>query len=204
MILMIDPRKVTNFERTDEELEEFMLFSVAVAGKGAFQQAAKVDEFIRKFHGGGYTPFGVIRTMDMDGTLDFFLRSVKIGQYNRIGTAYRGLARFFKYNPDTDRHSPLRDVHIKYLETIKGVGMKTARFFAMHTRPHQQYACLDTHILRWLGEKGHIVPKTTPQGEKYLALEKVFLEYCNAMCKSPAELDLQIWNEAHKKVEMPS
>lgn len=194
---MIDPKTVTNFERTPQELEEFMLFSIVVAGKNAFVQANKLDEFINKFHGGGYTPFGVIRTMDMDGTLDFFLRSVKMGQYNRVGTAFRGLAHFFRYNDASDRHSPLKDVPIKYLETFKGIGMKTARFFVMHTRPHQQHACLDTHILRWLGQKGHIVPKTTPQGDKYLALEKVFLDYCNQMGKLPAELDLAIWNEAH-------
>ncbi len=49
---MIDPRKVTKFDRTPEELEEFLLFSVVVAGKGAFQQAKKLDEFIKLFHGG--------------------------------------------------------------------------------------------------------------------------------------------------------
>ncbi len=143
--------------------------------------------------------------MEMDGTLDFFLRSVKMGQYNRISSAFRGLAHFFRYDNDNMRFHPVRTVPVRILECIKGVGMKTARFFVMHTRPNQQYACLDTHILQWLGEKGHIVPKTTPQGDKYLALEKVFLDYCREMGKTPAELDLQIWNEAHnKKVEMPA
>jgi len=194
---MIDPKTVTNFERTPQELEEFMLFSIVVAGKNAFVQANKLEDFLSPWRKNGYSPFAALRTMDMDGSMVEFLRSVKMGQYNRVSTAFRGLAHFFRYNDDTMRYHPLKEIPIKYLETFKGIGMKTARFFAMHTRPHQQYACLDTHILRWLGEKGHIVPKTTPQGDKYLALEKVFLDYCNQMGKLPAELDLAIWNEAH-------
>jgi hypothetical protein len=193
---MINPKMVTNFQRTSNELEEFILFSIVVAGKGAFQQAIKLEEFIQKFHK-GYTPFGVIRTMDMDGSLDFFLRSVKMGQYERIGSAFRGLAHFFRYDDDTMRDHPLQTIPIKYLETFKGIGMKTARFFAIHTRPHQQYACLDTHILKWLGDKGHEVPKQTPRGDKYLHLEKIFLDYCKEYGQTPAEMDLNIWNSKH-------
>jgi hypothetical protein len=193
---MIDPRKVTDFNRSPSELEEFMLFSVVVAGKNAFTQAQKLNDFLNIFN--GYTPFGAIRTMDMDGSLDHFLRSVKMGQYERIGTAFRGLARYFRYDDDTMRYHPLHDVPIKYLEVFKGIGMKTARFFAMHTRPHQRFACLDTHILKWLGEKGHEVPKMTPRGEKYLTLEQIYLGYCDEMQKSPEALDLEIWNSKHE------
>lgn len=50
---MIDPRTVTNFDRTPEE-------------------------FLGPWKSRGYTPFGAIRTMDMDGTLTEFLRSVKM------------------------------------------------------------------------------------------------------------------------------
>lgn len=197
MVHMIDPRKVTDFKRTDEQLEEFLLFSIVVAGKGAFQQATKLEEFLSRAH--GRTPFGLVRVMDMDGTLIDFLRQCKMGQYNRISTAFRGVAHFFKWNPDSERHSPLRDIPVERLECVKGIGMKTARFFAMHTRPFQQFACLDTHILQWLGEKGHVVPRTTPQGIKYLELEKVFLDYCKQMGKLPADLDLEIWNSRHEQ-----
>ena len=79
--------------------------------------------------------------------------------------------------------------------------MKTSRFFVMHSRRSNayDYACLDTHILRWLGSKGHEVPKTTPSGAKYLELEKLFLDYANKMNMLPAVLDLQIWNEAQSR-----
>lgn len=199
---MIDPRKVTKFGRTTEELEEFLLFSIVVAGKGAFQQAAKLEEFLKPRHENDFTPFYYIMELDMRGQLVERLRAVKMGQYERVSTAFRGVAHFYvdrTFNiPGIIQHPPrLSSVKISYLEVIKGIGMKTARFFLMHTREGQQYACLDTHILKWLGSKGHEVPKTTPRGEKYLALEQIFLGYCNEAGKSAADMDLEIWNSQH-------
>jgi hypothetical protein len=43
---MITPTTITNYNRTEEELEEFLLFSILVAGKGAEQQAKKLDAFL--------------------------------------------------------------------------------------------------------------------------------------------------------------
>lgn len=193
---MIDPRAVTKFDRSNAELEEFLLFCIVVAGKNAFQQTAKLEQFLQLFKGGHYSPLEVIQTMNMDGTLDFHLRSVKMGQYERIGTAFRGVSEFFSDHVMGEHQ--LRYVPVSTLECVKGIGMKTSRFFAMHTRPNQQYACLDTHILKWLGEKGHEVPKTTPRGQKYSDLEKIFLAYCKDMNILPATLDLSIWNERHQ------
>jgi thermostable 8-oxoguanine DNA glycosylase len=198
---MIDPRKVTNFERTNEELEEFLLFSIVVAGKGAFQQATKLDQFLtyaRLFNYTGESPFELVKRMDECGHMVETLRAVKMGQYERISTAFRGVATFFRQDKfQFALYHPLQDVDVQVLECVKGIGMKTARFFLMHTRPNQEYACLDTHILRWLGARGHEVPKITPRGEKYLALEKVFLGYCKEAGKSAADMDLEIWNSQH-------
>jgi thermostable 8-oxoguanine DNA glycosylase len=44
---------------------------------------------------------------------------------------------------------------------------------------------------------GHEVPKTTPQGQKYIDLEKIFLAYCVQYGKTPAAFDLEIWNKQH-------
>lgn len=195
---MIDPSKVTNFNRNVSELEEFLLFAIVVAGKPAYQQAEKLDDFLKGWRY-AYTPFGAIRTMDVWGALEFFLKQVKMGQYQRISSAFREVADFFRYDSDNARFHPLATVPVKNLECIKGIGMKTSRFFVMHTRPTEKYACLDTHILQWLGNKGHNVPKTTPSGQTYLELEKVFLDYAYRMGMLPATLDLQIWNEAQSK-----
>lgn len=192
---MIDPRTVTKFDRTSEELEEFMLFSIVVAGKGAFQQAEKLNQFLAsgRMMGYGNTPFQLVRNMDANGHLVEMLKLVKMGQYERISTAFRGVAHFFAHD------SPLT-LSVKFLECIKGIGMKTARFFFMHSLEGQQYACLDTHILKWLSELGYAdVPKTTPRGDKYLQLESIFLQHARHLGKSPATLDLEIWNSQHEK-----
>jgi hypothetical protein len=197
---MIDPRRVTNFDRTREELEEFMLFSIVVAGKNAFVQAKKLEEFLSKrqrypdgstYMGSPFcqSPFEYITEIDWNKQLTEKLRDVKMGQYERITSAFRGISHLFRY--------PLFKTDIALLECIKGIGMKTARFFAIHSRPNQRYACLDTHILQWLGERGHEVPKSTPRRQQYLDLEKIFLDYCDKMNMIPSELDLKIWNEKH-------
>lgn len=194
---MIDPTKVTDYNRGPLELEEFMLFAIIVAGKGAFQQATKLEAFLTPIRTNdiqsklrNMSPFAYIRMLDEQGKLDEALRSVKMGQYNRIGSAFRAVANFFGVDSNIT-------LSIRLLECIKGVGMKTARFFFMHSMPNQNLACLDTHILKWLGEKGHDVPKTTPNGAKYLMLEQIFLGYAAQMGKSPADLDLEIWNSKH-------
>ncbi len=197
---MIDPARVIDFNRCPHELEEFLLFCIVAAGKNSYIQANKLEQFLAPWRKDGYAPFNAIYTMDIERhSLDFFLRDVKMGQYQRIATAFRGVSDFFRYDFDNPRFHPLSTVPVRYLECVKGIGMKTSRFFVMHTRKNQYYACLDTHILQWLGSKGHEVPKTTPNGVKYLELEKLFLDYAKDMGMLPAALDLQIWNEAQSR-----
>ena len=45
---MITPTSITNYNRTEEELEEFLMFAILVAGKGAEMQAKKLDEFLKR------------------------------------------------------------------------------------------------------------------------------------------------------------
>lgn len=194
---MIDPTKITNFERTLPELEEFLMFAICVAGKNSFQQAAKLDLLLTALRDHteipDFRPFKAIHQMEDENCLIECLREVKMGQYNRISTAFRGISFYLSGGGINF----LSWIELKYLECIKGIGMKTARFFVMHSRPNQMVACLDTHILKWLAAKGHEVPKSTPQGDKYLALEKIFLDYAKEMSMMPADLDLKIWNESH-------
>ncbi len=199
---MIDPRKVTDFNRSRNALEEFLLFTIIVAGKNAFQQAAKLEVLLSglrwhtELQGDKWSPFAAIRQMDREDVLVRCLRIVKMGQYDRISAAFRGVAWCLK-------DFSLREIDISLLESIKGIGMKTSRFFAMHTRPNQEYACLDTHILKWLGDIGYIVPKTTPRGDKYRQLEQIFIQHARHLGKTPADLDLQIWNERHLPLDKP-
>jgi thermostable 8-oxoguanine DNA glycosylase len=67
--------------------------------------------------------------------------------------------------------------------------------FLMHSRKGQQYAALDTHILKYLRARGHDAPLNTPSpGPKYRALESAFLGHAKKAGMSPADFDLSIWN----------
>jgi thermostable 8-oxoguanine DNA glycosylase len=185
---MIDPTTITNFNRTEEELEEFLMFAILVAGKTAKTQAKKLKEFLssKKLLGlpSDTTPFEFLEYLIKGNILTSLMMKCKLGQYKRLLIAFLGIVRF-KGN--------LKNVTIDELESISGIGSKTARFFLLHSRKDAQFAVLDTHILKWLREQGHDAPKATPTKKKYTVLEKIFLTEASKREMLPADLDLQIW-----------
>lgn len=193
---MIDPFKITNFNRTEAELEEFLLFCICVAGKGAEQQAKKLSEFLfASTVIGTMTPFEWINHLNKLGTwmlnhpLTRCLQIHKLGQYTRLQHAFTEVAKLKNLN----------NISVEELENIKGIGPKTARFFVMHSRPNQQFAVLDTHILKYLKSHGIAAPKSTPTKNKYLQLEQIFLDIVKKSGKSVAEFDLEVWSSYAKK-----
>jgi thermostable 8-oxoguanine DNA glycosylase len=193
---MITPTNITNYNRTQEELEEFLLFCVLVAGKNANQTAKKLNSFLSKrkdFGVADMTPFEFVKYLDDGKLLLSVMQSEKLGQYRRIAHSFREIIK---------HKSKLNSVTPYELEQIKGIGSKTSRFFVLHSRPKQHYAVLDTHILRWLRDHGINAPKSTPSKNKYIQLEKQFLNYANEYGILPAELDLQIWTTyANQKIK---
>jgi thermostable 8-oxoguanine DNA glycosylase len=186
---MIVPEKITNYNRTEAELEEFLMFAILVAGKTASQQAKKLDAFLedKKILGlpNDTSPFQYVAFLvAMSGMLDRAMKMHKLGQYARIGNAFKGILQF-KGN--------LKDVSVEELESINGIGSKTARFFVLHSRPKVRHAVLDTHILKWMGALGINVPKATPPKKKYGELEEKFLALADERNMSVADLDLHIW-----------
>ena len=65
---MIDPFKITNFKRTDEELEEFWLFCLCVAGKTASIVANLHNDFLTGTRYQG-SPFTKVEKMIKNGVL---------------------------------------------------------------------------------------------------------------------------------------
>lgn len=191
---MIDPHNITNFNRTDEELEEFLLFCILVHGKRAEVQALKLEQLLMYLSNviGESSPFRLVDiaiNTDTEDESNLFLdaaKKFKVGQYERLIESVSDLIQL----------GDLKSVTVEQLENCFGIGPKTARFFIVHSRPNQQHAVLDTHILRWMRGKGIETPTNTPQGKKYAEFEKKFLTFVADSGMSVAEFDLNIWKTA--------
>lgn len=184
--MIINPSQVTKFDRTDLELQTFILFCVCVAGKSSEQQARKLEIFLAGHCGvGGMLPFEMINMYGYTGVY-CNLENVKMGQYKRITKAFCAIA---------EANLDLRTCTVEELEKIPGVGLKTSRFFLVHTRAGQNYGILDTHILSHMREDlGIPTPKATPTNpKKYYELEAKLLEVIKASGKSYADYDLDVW-----------
>jgi thermostable 8-oxoguanine DNA glycosylase len=169
---VIDPQNIVR-EYTDGELEELLVFCICVAGKTAKTIAPRVHKIIHE-HELGIGPF-----------IEYQLKTVGIGCYKAKAKSIREAVKI----------KDLRTCTVEDLESVYGIGPKTARAFLMWSRPDEEYAILDTHILKWLKSKGiENVPKSTPTGKKYLTLEKTFLQLVPEGM-APAEFDLEIWRE---------
>lgn len=184
---MIDPHNITDFDRRDEQLQEFALFAPAVAGKTATQITLGLDRFLGA--GGSDKPFERIREYEQEGTLTDRIREAGLGKWRILTSCYRSLAA-----GDLD----LRSCSLAELETIDGIGPKTSRFFVMHTRPDVRVAVLDTHVLSYLRSLGHEVPKATPQSSSsYARIEKLFLDHAKSIGRDDlAAFDLEIWSSS--------
>lgn len=191
---MIDPANITKFDRTEEELQEFLLFCVMVQGKKAAIQSVKLDHFLTwlAHYTGERMPFNMVKIAlhsedDETGEtiLEQALRKFGLGQYSRLCQAIEEMVEL----PD------LRTVTVEELVKCFAIGPKTARFFVVHSQPNQEHAILDTHVLKWLRAQGVAAPKLTPQGKWYAHFEEIFLTFVRASGKSVAEFDLEIWKE---------
>lgn len=186
----IDPKNITNYHRTDSELETFWLFCLFVAGKNSDTASKKLAQFLEDMAPWD-TPFSYLKNIDLHNRLI----SIKSGQYTRLSKA---VEQSLELN--------LRSCTLDDLTKIYGVGPKTARFFLLHTRENCKYAVLDTHILKWI--RNHTgynhAPKDTPQNQDdYDTWSEVaiFLMQESYPGLSLADIDLLIWTEMSGRLE---
>jgi hypothetical protein len=210
---MIDPENITNYNLTNEELEEHILFWVCAAGKNGRTAARCLDKFLGIVKGTNQSPFEALWLKGYEDATVFRLSSKYINIINKhkcipeimkscgIGCFNQKARTFIELaNSDLD----LKACTAEDLEKIYGIGMKTSRCFILHSRKDARYAGLDTHILKYLRAKGvENVPKTTPGSKKeYLRLEKEFLRLADEVDMSPADLDLTVWRKYSIKSEV--
>jgi hypothetical protein len=181
---VVDPYAITDYARDGADLELMAVFCACVAGKKATMISGMVAEFLGDCAYSG-TPFERIRAMAGGGTLEANLRRARIGKY---GLLTRGLGDLATSGID------LRSCGAEDLERFRGIGMKTSRFFILHSRPGARVAVIDTHVLKYLRAIGaEKVPDTIPTGKDYLRLEAVILGEADRLGLTVADFDLKVW-----------
>lgn len=184
MATLIDPKNITNYNRSHGELETFWLFCLFVAGKNSDTASLKLSQLLEDMTPWD-SPFSYLRSVNIYDCLI----SVKSGQYTRLSKA-------IEQSLDLD----LRNCSLNDLTSIYGVGPKTARFFLLHTRECCEYAVLDTHILKWIrNHHGYEdAPRDTPQKQDeydYWSNIAITLMKNSYPDMSLADIDLLIWTE---------
>ena len=194
-IKKIDPYNITNYSRTEEELQLFLLFCIVVAGKTAYIQAEKLEQFIvsvneKLMMPDDAKPFQSLKSAEQHGILMEEILRAKLGQYKKI---YAGFKYISECKYDLARMTP------GLLERVPGIGMKTSRFFLLHSDVcyKDNIAILDTHILKFIKENiDDRAPKSTPTiAVKYTYWEDRFLHWCKLNNKNVAEFDLETWKK---------
>jgi hypothetical protein len=190
---MVDPFNLPKL-MSRPQLEWWILFGICVAGKSAKQTEAKLNAFLDAGIGSRWdgdcinSPFCRVKFFIQFKKLGWRLRHFKMGQYTRINKAFRAAV-----NLDLD------NLTIESLESVPGLGPKTARMVILYYEPNAECIPLDTHILKWLRANGYDAPKSTPQaGKKYRELELAFLAEGKKRGLTPAEWDTQVWKSYAK------
>lgn len=187
---LIDPINITDFNADSNKLELLILFWICAAGKNGVTSAGCLNNLLSYWCKNEDSPFEIVKKIDEQTDLAQELKRFGIGCYNNKAKAFREL-----YKSGIN----LKNCTTDDLEKNHSIGCKTSRCFILHSRPNQRLAALDVHILRFLRDEGFVVPKSTPTGQKYKKIEKIFLEIADNRNMSPAKLDLEIWRKYRGK-----
>ena len=122
---MINPAKVTNYNRTQSELQEFLLFCINVAGKKSAVESPKLEVFLERVRNitGEDAPFDGMKKLGTPRLVEI-MHWAAISPYKQRHNSYCDVLQL----------GDLRAVSITRLLQVRGIGLKTARFFLSHSR----------------------------------------------------------------------
>jgi thermostable 8-oxoguanine DNA glycosylase len=174
-----------------------LIYSLIVAGKSATFAKDAMARFAPQRAKDFYAN---LLAWSQAGSLREHLEIARTGNYSKLVKGIHALLLKLK-----QQTLDLATCGVTDLETVHGIGPKTARFFLLWTRPGQvQHAALDVHVLRWLRSLGYKAPGQTPSSsKKYAELEEAFLHEAAKRGLTPAQLDAQIW-EAGRRAYLES
>lgn len=183
-----------DYDRTDAELQGFLMFSAAVAGKNADTTIVAVRKLLRAIGADdGFTPFEAVRRYTrLYGCEEFKgrIRESGMGCFTSRCKSFLSMA-----HSELDLRACTRE----QLCSLHGIGFKTASMFILFTRRDAgNIAILDVHILRWLHNERNFsdVPLQTPANiGAYERVEKLFVrEYHRSGFEGTlAEFDYHLW-----------
>jgi|SRR5262245_22128702 len=178
---LVEPTRLTNYQRSSDELEALVIYSVMAWGREA-SRAQRAVSVLLDHCPAGASPFDRIRAALAAGTLRAAIESTRIGDYAK---RTRALVRAVEHDP--------RTVDVDTLSSC--VGLKSARLVILHSRADASCAVLDRHVLAYLRDLGYHVPeRDTPRNpRRYATLERYVLAECQRQGRHPAELDLTTW-----------
>ena len=203
----INPKEITNLNRTTPQKEKFLLFCVLCAGKSSDVMAEKLEQLLEPLRGDRgdrywvpearsptkTTPLKYLVNLLRSGRLREVLEKHKIGKYKL-------LTDFVEFLKPLVMHYEVTEMDRDGLVQAPGISYKTASLYRMHCFG-DKIACLDTHVLRWLRNEGFKgVPKVSPSNwEVYRHWENVFLGECYKREVQPNHFDLDLWKQATTK-----
>ena len=168
---------------TRPELQYWILFSMAVAGKGAKVTEQKMITFLRDEGRPLLPPFGIVKLYIDRGELRRRMKKHKLGKYTLLDKGFRAAL-------DLD----LENLTVEKLDAIPGIGPKSARMIMSRTAySFSSGNPYITHVLKWLHAHGHDVPKGTPDGKLYDKLEKIVLAEAKARNMTARQFDTWVW-----------
>lgn len=195
----INPKEITDLNRTTAQKEKFLLFCVLCAGKSSDVMAEKLEQLLEPVNSTGprfelkATPLDYLVNLLRNGRLREVLEKHKIGKYKL-------LTDFVEFLKPLVMHYKVTEMDRDGLVLAPGISYKTASLYRMHCFG-DKIACLDTHVLRWLRNEGFKgVPKASPSNwDIYRHWENVFLGECYKREVEPNHFDLDLWKQATKK-----
>src|SRR5262245_19237607 len=179
---LVEPTRLTNYQRSSDELEALVIYSVMAWGREAGRAQRAVGDLLDHCPPAAISPFGHIRAAIDAGSLLDAVKATRIGDYAK---RTRALVRAVEHDP--------RTVDVDTLSAC--VGLKSARLVILHSRADASCAVLDRHVLAYLRDLGYDVPErdTPRKPRRYAALERLVLAECARQGRHPAELDLTTW-----------
>ncbi len=189
---MVNPEAITIYDRTAEQLDEFLVYCVCVAGKRSSTIAPRVQSLYEWICPTGNTRFLCALASMTEPEIMMAVRRQGIGPFTQKGYALHRLAQLWA----ADQFDPQVCTR-EQLEGIKWIGSKTACLFLLHSRPGLRVVSLDRHILAYLREQGISAPMDSPPkgSTAYKHFEQAFLNLADTQGRDPAEFDLAIWTE---------